>query len=385
MRVFMNCICWILCLRCALGFDVDEKRCSYIKMRCEEVGLQDPQLVDDFCSLTKSGADMGEVELKYEELHNLIESHPKYHFLQRPIYDVFWTRKTRARLGHEVVDFYFSKIPDSIKDRGSIVLAGNDISYFLLPSHLDRSIVISQNFLFDEFYREYIDYLYEGRISLPSNDDLTRAIKSLVHDYSVPGKKVTVKEVEALDKVNQELVLNLIKSNEGKKVFVDEKYRIKDLHSYARPRGFFLEICPAEYPINEEVIEEDRNFWGECEKHISKNFSTNQLARWIFSENRCMSAGVYASQKLYAEAEVAFLQAIRIAPDHWKPRIRICHEVFIPCGKYEDALSIVDDYLSLVGAEATDRAKELKKHVQKLKEEKVEGFKVQDKSTGKRG
>lgn len=368
MRIVKCCFIWILCLRCVFGTDINERRRDYIKKGCKETGLNNTQYIDDFFSSIQNDIGIEALELKYQALHDLMVSASEYHFLQRPIYDIYWTEKTRDRLGCELVKFYLSNVPENIKSSESIVLAGNDISYFLLPSYLTNTVVISQNFLSDEFYRRYINYIYEDQVNLPSNHDLTSAVKSLVKEYGVSREKVTVKKEEFLDRLNQMMVLNLIKENKGKRIFVDEKYLLFDLHSRVRPYGFFLEICSFEHPINEAIIDEDRRFWYKCETYIHDHFSNMQLALWIFSENRCMSAGVYATQGLYDEAESAFLQAIRIAPDYWKPYFRICTEVFIPSKRYKESLSLLNNYLLLVGSETDSRINNLKNHIQGLKE-----------------
>ena len=92
---------------------------------------------------------------------------------------------------------------------------------------------------------------------------------------------------------------------------------------------------------------------------MTKMFSKNQLFRWMLSENRCMSAAVYKVQNRLENAEIAWLQAMQIAPDYWKPYYGICTQVYLPQGRVNEAKKMLQEYMRLTGENANERIEQL--------------------------
>ena len=173
-------------------------------------------------------------------------------------------------------------------------------------------------------------------------------------------KQITVPMAKAVVQLNRILMQKLIDKNRNQfDVYIDEKFLSTEWHTKALPHGFFLKIVEEDYPITDTNVADDMLFWDREVMNIERVFADNQLVRWIFSENRCMSAEVYAVQRKQIAAEQAFYQAIRIAPDFWKPYFGICNQVYLPQKKNREAIALLENYIRLTGVHADARIEQL--------------------------
>ena len=269
---------------------------------------------------------------------------------------------------------------------GSIYFGGTDAGRFAVTAVNDLrtpppAFCLTQNGLADNFYMAYLRAVYGGRIWLPSLDDSNAAFKQYVDDVKegriqagadvkIEDGKVSVQGIGGVMQINGMLARMIFDRNKDKHpFFVEESYVVNWMYPYLEPHGLILKLNPE--PLKElssVTIARDRQFWADYEAKLfaTPGFANNKAARKTFSKLRSAGAGVYDYRRLYAEAEVAFRQAIRLDPTMPEANFRFA-QMLANQQRMDEAIQVVEAFLDASPAEGADAGKEYLSNLMKTK------------------
>ena len=282
-----------------------------------------------------------------------------------------------------------SRFADPILDSmpaGSIYFGGTDAGRFLITAvnalrEPPPVFCLTQNGLADNTYMAHLRALYGDRIWLPTAEDSNAAFKQYVDDVKAgriqagaeiafKDGKVQVEGVAGVMMINSILARMIFDRNkDAHPFFVEESYVVNWMYPYLEPQGLILKLNPE--PLKElspETIARDRQFWADYEAKLfaSPGFANNKAARKIFSKLRSAGAGVYDYRRLYAEAEAAFRQAIRLDPTMPEANFRFA-QMLANQQRMDEAIRILEDFLAADPAEGADAGKEYLSNLMKTK------------------
>lgn len=225
---------------------------------------------------------------------------------------------------------------------GSVLLAGTDPGRFLCTLFRDVRgkpdiTIITQNALADGTYMDYLRDIIcsRDRIRLPSPEDANDYYRQFVDDVrsgrikpdadvKVENGRVCVEGVQGLMAINGILAKWIFEHNKDKHPFyVEESYIIPWMYPYLSPEGVIMKLnteplpTPQQNPkLWEDILQRDFSFWGlRLDDHLKQQgFLRDLNNRNSYSKMRCAIAGFYEYRGIVNAAEVAYRQAIAIAP-----------------------------------------------------------------------
>jgi hypothetical protein len=168
---------------------------------------------------------------------------------------------------------------------GSIYFGGTDPGRGLITfwckaqSFGDPFFTITQNALADRTYINYLRFIYQTKIALPTDDELQKAFSDYMVDVAnrqklnelKPGEEVSVDEsgrvaaqgVAAVMEVNSLLLKTIFENNPDHEFYVEQSYIFDWLYPRLLPHGLIMKISGQ--PLSElsgPVIAEDHAFWS---------------------------------------------------------------------------------------------------------------------------
>ncbi len=263
--------------------------------------------------------------------------------------------------------------------QGSIYFGGTEPGRFLVTtlsaSHVkgEPFFTLTQNALADQrSYLRYVRGMYGRQIYIPTDEDVTKAIKDYQQDAQrrrkegklLPGEFVEEAEGKtefrgqlSVMAVNGALSRLLFEKNPGREFYVEESFPLDWMYPHLTPHGLILKINrePA-VELSPNVVQQDQQYWLEYlspiigdwlqvetsleevvafveQVHLSpdtsgfsvdRQFVENDYAQKAFSKLRCSIGGVYAwrahhtdspveKETMSRAAEFAFRQAFALA------------------------------------------------------------------------
>lgn len=281
-----------------------------------------------------------------------------------------WDSKWLRRFGRDIIE----AIPP-----GSIYFGGTDPGRFaitaLSESHRQGRpfFTLTQNALADGTYLDYLRAMYP-QLQLPSPIDSQQAFQEYLmdaqrrmkenrlkpgEDVRVVANRVQVSGQVAVMQINGLLVRFIHAHNTNREFYVEESFPLDWMYPYLAPHGLILKLHREPLPeLAAAVVARDRDYWrkytGEligdwiteettvaavCEfgekVYLRRDltdfkgdpaFAQNEEARKTFAKLRSAIGGLYASraehsdspaekQRMTAEADLAFRQALALCPD----------------------------------------------------------------------
>ncbi len=238
----------------------------------------------------------------------------------------------------------------------------------------DRSdlYIITQNALADGTYMKYIRSHYDvtrrarynwferwlGRdvtypkkpLLLPTEAEVQQAFGIYVQRSGQqvrPGQRIVVEGVQGVFAINGIISQMIFEKNKDKHAFyVEESFPMDWYYPHAAPFGLFLKIHKdALAAIPEEDIRKDRDYWDKYSERLLGNwrFRADRPAKMSFSKLRSSIANIYAWRKLWEEAEYAYRQALRLAPENAETAFRFA-EMLANLGRFDDAIQVVKEF-----------------------------------------
>lgn len=257
---------------------------------------------------------------------------------------------------------------------GMVYVGGTDPGRFIPTlinetSSGEQHIVLTQNALADSRYLDYIHFLYDDRLTLPSAAEAEgiygeykkEALKRFEHDQQFPdepkqirrhenikveGDAIELSGRDAVFTVNDRLIQSILEKNPELAFALEESIPIKSTYEGAAPLGpiFELRSNAPEESVSTEQANSALAYWREMSWELSGGSnSSSEEALKIWSKMIVSQGNLFAHQNHPAQAE----QAYRLATDLY-PRntdaILSYSEYLLQNGRSDAARQVVNDY-----------------------------------------
>jgi tetratricopeptide (TPR) repeat protein len=192
----------------------------------------------------------------------------------------------------------------------------------------------------------------------PSHRDSLRALQQYIQDLRsrpplpgeevrIEGGKVSVQGVAGVMAINGILTKEIFDHNKDTHAFyVEESYVIPWMYPYLEPYGIILKLNRE--PLAEltpAMVERDTKYWDALFHDLDADprFHRDDVAQKTFSKLRSAIGGLYASRRMFPEAEYAFQQAITLCPDSPEANFRLA-KLYVDLGRFDDANKVLQLY-----------------------------------------
>jgi len=269
----------------------------------------------------------------------------------------------------------------------------------------DPFFTLTQNALADRGYLHYLRNMYGTRIYIPTEADSTNAFGEYMNDACRRRKENKLRpgeEIEEIDgklnvsgqlavmSINGLLAKIIFDKNPEREFYVEESFPLEWMYPHLSPHGLVMKINRQPLAVlSEELVRRDREFWtryiltmigdwlhdgtsvGDVVAFIEKvhvnhdlsgfkgdpRFIQNDAPQKSFSKLRSSIAGIYAwrggnagspveKERMFAEADFAFLQALALGPRSLDALFRYT-SLLASQGRTEAAVPLVESALKL--------------------------------------
>ena len=267
--------------------------------------------------------------------------------------------------------------------KGSIYFGGTEYGRFAITTinalqAPQPVFCITQNALADNTYAAHLRAIYGDKIWLPKEEDSAQAFQRYVQEVhagkrpanaelKIENGRVQVSGALGVMEINGILCQMIFEHNKADHdFFVEESYVINWMYPYLEPHGLIMKLNRQILPsLPEETVARDREFWKRYEQRLegTPSFAGNVEARKAFAKLRCAIAGIYAHRSMYAEAEEAFQQAIRLCPASPEASYRLA-DTHLRQGHTGKAVEAMRNFLKHVAPDQSDKAQEYTKQLE---------------------
>jgi tetratricopeptide (TPR) repeat protein len=267
--------------------------------------------------------------------------------------------------------------------KGSIYFGGTEYGRFAITTinalqDPQPVFCITQNALADNTYAAHLRAIYGDKIWLPKEEDSAQAFQRYVQEVQagkrpanaelkIENGRVQVSGALGVMEINGILCQMIFEHNKADHdFFVEESYVINWMYPYLEPHGLIMKLNRQILPsLPEETVACDREFWKRYEQRLegTPSFAGNVEARKAFAKLRCAIAGIYAHRSMYAEAEEAFQQAIRLCPASPEASYRLA-DTHLRQGHTRKAVEAMRNFLKHVAPDQRDKAQEYTKQLE---------------------
>ena len=194
---------------------------------------------------------------------------------------------------------------------------------------------------------------------LPSEADVRRVYRQYLDDFKsrtpLPGENVTadkdgrihVQGAASLIAVNGLVAREIFEHNKDRHpCYVECAYVFPWMYPYLEPYGLIFKLNPEPVPaLVDAIVARDRSYWEILSDDLlsSAKFRHDAAARKVFCQLRTAQASLYAYRQMWAEAEIAFQQALQICPDNPDATYRFA-QCYVDQQRCNDALELLDAY-----------------------------------------
>lgn len=237
---------------------------------------------------------------------------------------------------------YGETILDTLKP-GMVYVGGTDGGRFI-PTLLnettdgERHVVLTQNALADASYLQYLQYQYDGQLSLLSSSDsqkcfqeyLTDAQGRASHDQDSPSEPPQLRPGESVQitdgrvrvsgqttvmAINERLLAKLQAKNPDLSFALEESFSLPSTYEGALPRGPLLELRAATHdnPLNEARAAESLEYWRNVQQEVATEDPSSEL-RKSYAKMAVAQANLFNQHGLAAAAEQGYRLARELAP-----------------------------------------------------------------------
>jgi tetratricopeptide (TPR) repeat protein len=237
--------------------------------------------------------------------------------------------------------------------QGSIYFGGTGPGRFLVTalskSHINANpfFTLTQNWLGDNSYLDYVRSMYGSRITLPTTGDVQRCLQEYAEDVQSRvrhGEKLAPDEdMQARLETEGRISTLIFDKNPDRQFYVEESHVISWMYPYLEPHGLILKLNRKPLTqLDSSTIAHDREFWDGLMKQLlaEPGFIDNSWARMTYSKHRSAIGGVYAYRKLTHEAEYAYKQAITLDPSSPEANFRLA-QLYTEQNRFDNAIATI--------------------------------------------
>lgn len=264
---------------------------------------------------------------------------------------------------------------------GSIYFGGTDPGRFLITAMQKNQVAgdpfftLTQNWLANSSYLDYLRSMYSGRIYTPTADDLQRcsqaytnaAARRLQEHQLKPGEhvsldtsgRVEISGYVATIEIRARMAKVIFDKNTNREFYIEESFPFDWMYPYLEPHGLIFKLNRQPLAeLSDKVVRRDQDYWTKtiqpmigswlnpdttvkevaafAEKVFGRHdfsrfsgdpdFVQNAYSQHMFSKERSSIAGLYAwrvehaqdaadKERMSAAADFAFRQAFALCPD----------------------------------------------------------------------
>lgn len=279
------------------------------------------------------------------------------------IHDIQGLYSSWAYWDGELVELF---IQETLRDipSGSIFLGGTDEGRFFISMSAATSrkgdlAVITQNQIGDQEYAEYVRTALAHKLHVPTPKELAvvweefktqvRSGSRTSQDYHLDQNgQLVITGASGIMELNGEFIRAMFDSNiKSHGFYVQESYVLEWMYDYMIPHGLILKLEAEKIQsLSPAIVNSDMEYWRKLETRLNSMPTLHKYvaARFIFSKARCAIAGLYSHHAMWAEAEAAFQQALRILPASPEANFRLA-DMYKAMGDADKAEKVIRDYV----------------------------------------
>ncbi len=319
-------------------------RLGITRAMAEKLKVQVPPEAEQLFAAIQAGR-WDEVKTAFETLKGQRATNGAVNQLWGPIMETFGVAEVAHKWPAQKLLDYGQAVLGSLRP-GMIYAGGTDPGRFI-PTLLNETgdgeqhIVLTQNALADNSYREYVDFLYHDRLSTLSDEDSQRAFseytadaqKRLAHDQQNPDEpkqvrpgedirntdgRVTVSGQVAVMAINERLLQMLMDKNPDASFALEESFPFKSMNSAAVPLGPVMELRASSTADSYATERADQavDYWRSTTQQLlaDSGLTADSDVRKEYAKMACAQAGLLADHNLNDQAGQAFQLATELSP-----------------------------------------------------------------------
>jgi tetratricopeptide (TPR) repeat protein len=300
-----------------------------------------PPELEQFFAAAEAGR-WDDVKTLFGALRERRSTNESLNKLWGPILETYGTAEIAHDWPAQKLLDYGQAVLGSLRE-GMVYSGGTDPGRFI-PTLLNETgdgehhIVVTQNALADNSYREYFDFLYHDRLGTLSEVDSQRAFseymadaqKRLAHDQQFPDEPKQVRPGEdirvidgrvqvsgqvAVMAINEKLFQMLMDKNPDLSFAMEESFPFQSMYSAAVPLGPIMELrAPSsQEAYSAEAASQAVDYWRTAQQIIGDSEADSDV-RMAYAKMASAQAGLLADHNLNAEADQAYRVATEICP-----------------------------------------------------------------------
>ncbi len=267
-----------------------------------------------------------------------------------PIHETFGAYEQFISWDGTLLQKYADNMLHSLPN-GSIYFGGTAAGRFIITTVRDVAnspdiFILTQNWLGDARYMDYLRLLYGARLSIPSEQDVQEATRDAQARQSAGQRSDTddcCRSAEENMNINATLAKWIFDHNKADhEVYVEESFVIPWMFPYLEPHGLIMKLNnkPLDQ-LDPAIAARDHQFWDSLTKSLlaDPSFLRNERARQAYGKLRSAIGGLYAyGRRMTNDAEVAFKQAIELDPTGPEANFRLA-QLHTEQGRIDDAIA----------------------------------------------
>ncbi len=277
----------------------------------------------------------------------------------------------------ELLELYGREVASVIPD-GAVYFGGTDAGRFIVTAYLcdserTNTVVVTQNALADQNYREYLRVAYGQDVVFPSDKSVSLAFTNYVKKMQageiptragvrVENGSIQIKNSAAVMDINRMLAKIVHEENKDEyPFFVEESYPVAWMYPHLEPCGPIMRLRAKPTVLTKEVIARNDAYWASLIEKLESNraFGRDSLSQTTFAKLRVSIAGLYQKHGCNEAAEAAFKQAVALSPTTLETNMRFAL-FYVKTEQPEKAREILTRFITVNPAEA-QKAHELLK------------------------
>ncbi len=238
---------------------------------------------------------------------------------------------------------------------GSIYFGGTAAGRFVITTVRDVAnspdiFILTQNWLGDARYTDYLRLVYGARLSIPTEQDVQQAIQEAARDAQArqsagqrPDTNDCCRTAEENMNINAILAKWIFDHNKAHhECYIEESVVIPWMFPYLEPHGLIMKLNNEPLAqLDPADVARDHQFWDALTKSLlaDPRFLRNERARHTYGKLRSALGGLYAyGRRMTNDAEAVFKQAIELDPTGPEAAFRLA-QLYMEQGRIDDAIA----------------------------------------------
>jgi tetratricopeptide (TPR) repeat protein len=335
-----------------------------------------PAEVQRFFDAAEKG-DWDELKAAYEAVKALRETEGGYDRIRHvwaAVLETWGVAETAHEWPAQRLLEYGDAVLGSLRP-GMVYVGGTDPGRFI-PTLMNETeggehhVVLTQNAFADSSYLDYVRFLYEDRLAIPSGEDSQRAFqdyladaqKRLQHDMQFPDEpkqirpgedvrmsenRVQVSGQVAVMAINERLLQNFLSLNPGISFALEESFPLQSTYADALPLGPIMELNgkDSQNTYSAERVAQTLDYWKNTASQLlaDSSLEPDSKARQAYAKMAAAQAALLADHQFQAEAEQAYRLAMELAPESPEAAFRLA-KLLADMGRTDEARELVNKF-----------------------------------------